>query len=155
MKFSVSQLYRSTENTLSVITDGGKNCQISDEEANPCEESQSWASASSSNDNSKAPQILSNQLFRNVARDKHTKFFFLGSKRFYEAFGRYLTPDSTLDWADRAEVNIERTNLYSIANNDPINLATHGFDELNQHFARLNRYSLVPYAHDFEEYYQD
>ena len=125
------------------------------EEANPCKESQSSASASSSNDNSKSPQILSNQLFRNDGRDKHTKFFFLCSKRFYEAFGRCRTPDSTLDWADRAKVNIERTNLYLIANNDPINVATQGFDALNEHIARLNRSSLFPYAHDFEEYYED
>lgn len=146
------------DNSISTTTSigpFGSSWGSSDEEANPCEESQSAASASSSNDNSEDSQILNNQLFRNVARDKHTKFFFLGSKRFYEAFGRYLTPDSTLDWADHAKVNIERTNLYSIANNDPINVATQGFAELNEHFARLNRSSIVPYAHVFEEYYED
>ena len=146
------------DNSISTTTSigpFGSTWDPSDEDDNPCEDRQSSASASSSNDNSGDSPVLSNHVFRNVERDKHTDFFFLGSKRFYEAFGRYLTPDSTIDWANGAEVNIERTNLYSIASNDPVNAGTQGFEELNEHFARLNRSSIVPYAHDFEEYYQD
>lgn len=146
------------DNSISTTTSigpFGSTWDPSDEDDNPCEDRQSSVSASSRNDNSGDSRILSNQLFRNVERDKHTNFFFLRSKRFYEAFGRYLTPDSTIDWANGAKVNIEKTNLYSIANNDPINATSQGFNELDEHFARLNRSSVVPYAHDFEEYYQD
>ena len=146
------------DNSISTTTSigpFGSRWDTSDADDNPCEDSQSSASASSSNDNSGDSRILSNHVFRNVERDKHTDFFFIGSKRFYEPFGRYLTPDSTINWANQAEVNIERTNLYSIASNDPVNAGTQGFEELNEHFARLNRSSVVPYAQDFEEYYQD
>lgn len=135
----------------------GNTWGSSDEGAYPCNDGQSSASASASSSTNKSrdSRTLSSQLFRNVERDINTELYFLSSKRFFDAFGRYLTPDSTVEWDDRAVVDIEKTNLYSIAENDPVNRNMRGFKEMNEHFARLNKSSIVPIAYEFEGYFRD
>ncbi len=136
----------------------GNSWGLSDETSNtnPCNDGQTSVSAvaSSNTNNSRDSRVLSSQLFRNVERDINTELYLLSSQRFFDAFGRYLTPDSTIEWNGRAVVDFEKTNLYSIAENDPVNRNKRGFRELNEHFARLNRSSVVPMAHEFENYIQ-
>ena len=148
------------DNSISTTTSIGPfgTTWASDEEANPCDSASTGsgivASAFSQNSNSSRRKNLSNHLFRNVQRDQNTKLYFLGSKRFYGALGRYITPDSPIKWGNRPEVDIEKGNLYSIANNDPINAISPQFNSMNELLVRLNRPEIVSLGHEFESYFQ-
>ena len=94
-------------------------------------------------------------MFRNVERDVNSELYFLGTKRFYDAFGRYLVHDSSKYWLNKVEVDIENANLYAIAQNDPINTNIRGFRDFIKRFDRLVSPSGVSMAHEFEEYFHN
>ena len=125
------------------------------EYANPCDARQSSASALSSSEITRKSRIVGDRLFRNVERDVNSELYFLGTKRFYDAFGRYLVPDSSKYLLNKVEVDIENANLYAIAQNDPINTNIRGFRDFIKRFDRLVSPSGVPIAHKFEEYFQN
>ena len=127
--------------------------QEENESTDPCaSQSVLMASTLSSNENTTDRSMVNNFLFRHVHRDENSKLYFLATKRFYDAFGQYLTPESTVAWQNGlATVNFEQNNLYAIANNDPTNLQTRDIEKASRNFLSTNKSLAIPMAYDMGE----